>query len=151
MKGVIDASFLLTLLPGDRDRPALARAYPGIREQLELVAPSLLILESGNAIHGHRRARFGPTLAERRRLHRTLLEGIQIVPAGETLIDTCAELAEKHSLTFYDATYLALAAHTKGSFLLSQDQDLLAAARSALGAGRAFGVPEAARTFGAEP
>lgn len=149
MKAVVDASFLLTLLPGDADQSLLADAYPSLREELEFVSSALLAWETGNTIHGRRRQQFGSSTAERKALHRTLLEGIRLEPLSGPLVGRSADLAEDHGLTFYDASYLALAASMSDAVLLTQDRRLLVTARQVLPPMAALDVPGAAERFGA--
>lgn len=147
MRAVVDASFLFAAFPGEPDHELVEGAIPDLRERFRFVAPSLVVLETGNVIHGRHRRRFGASLTERRRFHRTLLAGLALEPEPERLVETAAALAEAHGLSFYDATYLALAADLGDAVLFTQDRQLLSAARSALGEDRGFTAQDAARWF----
>ena len=147
MKAVVDASFLLTMIPGHKQAATLAGAYPDMRDRLRLIAPSLLVVETANAIHGPKRAVVGATKGVRRRLHLDLLEGIEAFDLDERLLHSSTLFAERHGLTVYDSLYLALAAKEPLTVLLTEDKALLAAARKELGEKRVFTVAAAVHAF----
>lgn len=118
---LLDASIALKwFLPIDREPDGdLARAAIG---QLAMRTTSLAFYEVGNILTRH-----------------SSLEAVQIGAALGLLEDICgdpveltsddrhsaAALAVEHKLTFYDASYAAIA-HRTGRRLLSADKDLIA-------------------------
>lgn len=145
MKAVVDASFLLTLLPSDPKAAALQAVYPSLRRRFELAAPALLRYETGNAIHGRHRAAIGRDVRQRRRLHALLLEGIELRPLPHQRSDRIGDVAERYGLTYYDAAYLSEALRADEVVLLTEDRRLHAAATEALGAPWVWDVDVAVR------
>ncbi len=105
---VFDASVVLAwLLPDERSGEASALIRRGARERMR--APSLLLLEVTNALRvAERRARLRP--ASRRELLADFLSlPILLEPISGASTLSADELAERHSLSVYDACYLELA------------------------------------------
>ena len=105
---VLDASVVLAwLLPDERSDEASALIRRGVRERMR--APSLLLLEVTNALRvAERRARLRP--ASRRDLLADFLSlPILLEPVSGASTLSADELAERHSLSVYDACYLELA------------------------------------------
>lgn len=107
-------------------------------------APSLLAWEAGNACLGPRASAPGD-VQERAQILLGLLSQVALRdPTPESLLATM-RLASEHGLTFYDAAYLELATRGASSVLITQDRELLAAARAAIGPNRALDLQDAAK------
>jgi predicted nucleic acid-binding protein len=114
-----------------------------------LAAPALHAWEMGNLLH-RVRPRSPHGFAGRSDTLAALLEGVALeAPDGDALRRTGA-LAERHRLSFYDASYLELAGRDRSSRLVSEDRELLAAARAHLGPGRALTIMEIRDALAAE-
>lgn len=137
---VLDASAVLdAATPGER-----FGAFTLLAERFAAVAPALLAWEIASVVHGRRRESFGKTTSRRSETIELLLAGIEMLPSDEGSRARTGALAERHGLTFYDASYLELAARDEATVLVTQDRALLAAAARVLGKGRASdldGVP----------
>jgi predicted nucleic acid-binding protein len=126
MKVVLDSSVILSALLED-ERADYASAILGQLKRCDVygVVPSLFFMESANALlMAHRRQRLDQdTLI-------LLLQTLSVMPFeridSHDLIQTTA-LAQKHTLTVYDATYLWMAMH-RGIPLASPDMALRKAA-----------------------
>ncbi len=60
-------------------------------------------------------------------------------------------IAQEQNLSFYDASYVATAETIGGSVLITEDRQLLNAARRRLGPERAHSAKSACRAFDAQP
>lgn len=118
MKLVVpDASVLLKwVLPEDRE-PHVAQAV-GIRDaftagRIRLIVPSLWFYEAGNVLVAH----YPESAAERL----AALASFRLPEARPSQLwrDRIAKLATTHGVTFYDASYHALAAMLGGVFVTS--------------------------------
>lgn len=114
MQAVIDASYLIEAIERSDD------AF--FDRALEMSAPSLLPYEVGNVLLWKEKK---GTLTE------TLKASVQIL-LGSIAIEACQwsdvyGLAQKHNLTFYDASYLRLAMD-KQAMLATYDKALVTAA-----------------------
>lgn len=127
---VIDNSVLVPLFLEDEDSSQAVGIFSN--EEARIHAPSLLHFEFGNVLLVFlRRGRLKEDEV-RKALEFFNEAGIQIegVP-GHHLRELSFELAEKHQLSFYDASYLALALE-RGGKLATLDKKLQAAARKEL-------------------
>lgn len=79
-------------------------------------------------------------------LHETLLEGIQLEPPSDASWTRTALLAERFSLTFYDAAYLAQTELIEGAILWTEDRRLRTSADNLLGRERVWDVAKAVST-----
>jgi predicted nucleic acid-binding protein len=134
---VVDASVLVDFLLGRQ------AAVEGVREHVcpaahvPLGAPDLIYLETLNALRrlvhrGHLSESRGAAAVED--LARTRLAAYPHAPL-------CRRVWElRHTLTAYDASYLALAELLEGSVLLTVDAALAAAAREHLGGDRVHAI-----------
>jgi predicted nucleic acid-binding protein len=124
---VIDASVVLAwLLPDERSALAESLVARAVRERAR--APSLLLLEVGNAlVQAQRRTRFDPALRDELLDAFTALP-IALEPIGADSLLRASALANRHRLSVYDACYLELAAARRLP-LASFDGPLLEAAR----------------------
>jgi len=126
---VVDNSAILPLFLPDEDpkfsEKILRRAAAGEI----LIAPTLWLNEFGNAILVcQRRKRIDQT--QREEAHRKASQlpiTTEAYPAVSDL-PVIHQLCEKHQLTFYDGTYLALAL-SKNAHLATQDKQLAKAAK----------------------
>lgn len=128
---VLDASALLRLFLSD------GPAVPGLEEAAMRVekgaasfaAPELILVESGHAlVRKVRRKQIRDT--EWRALWQDIRRiPIDLLPVDERMEDVL-ELAIRHNLSVYDATYLAVAAHL-GATLFTADDALSVAAQAA--------------------
>jgi predicted nucleic acid-binding protein len=116
--------------------PAQAsRSTESLLQQLDaganVVVPELWFLEIANGLLVLQR-RKKLSAGERKEALNTLVALNLIVDdeSGKRAFDSISELAEKHSLTVYDAAYLELAIR-RNLPLASRDESLLRAARSA--------------------
>jgi predicted nucleic acid-binding protein len=125
---VLDASVVLAWLLPDEHSETAERLIGKITTE-RLRAPSLLLLEVGNALlHAERRGRL------RRELRLEMLEAfttlpIAIEPTGAEAMLRASELAAARSLTVYDACYLELSIARRCA-LASFDRRLVDAARA---------------------
>jgi predicted nucleic acid-binding protein len=117
---IVDASVALKwFLPADREPDAeLARAIVG---RLALRTTSLAIYEVGNVLIRHSGWPASDIASALKLLRRTCGDPIALTDADESRV---AALALEHDLTFYDASYVAIAQRTRRK-LLSADRDLL--------------------------
>jgi len=126
MPVVLDASLVLAwLLPDESSDEARALIHRGVRERIR--APSLLLLEVANALRtAERRGRLRP-VARRDLLDDFLSLPIALEPVSSGAVLRADELASRHSLTVYDASYLELALSSH-SALATLDEALKRAA-----------------------
>lgn len=143
---VVDASvaILLAQHPDDDPRSDVARRLmPLATQAYRLVAPALLGWELGNIVHA-KRASTWPDAALRGRIVRGLLEDIDLdVPDDATWAST-GHLAERLRLSYYDASYVDLAARRPGALLITEDERLRRAAAADLGRDRAIDLADLA-------
>jgi predicted nucleic acid-binding protein len=108
---VLDASVILKWVLDAETEPGHAAAN-GLLErwkegELDLLVPSLWVYEVGNILCLKRPADASATLAALWNL------GLSEVPFSRGLIQRTIALAQSHGLTFYDASYLAVAEEKK--------------------------------------
>jgi predicted nucleic acid-binding protein len=129
---VLDASAVLdAATPGPR-----FDLMTRLHERLGAEAPALLAWELGSVVHGRKGRVFGSGLRKRADNLEMMLGGIDLVTTDEAGRRQAAALAARHGLTFYDASYLEVAARREGRCLVTQDAALLVAGARELGAGR---------------
>jgi predicted nucleic acid-binding protein len=128
MAYVIDASLTLAWCFADESTAATEALRDRLREERAL-APALWVLETTNALTSAvRRGRITPAQASRLS---TLLAALPIdVDATAPDRSVLFELAQRHALSVYDASYLHLAVRS-GLPLASLDERLRAAAKDA--------------------
>jgi len=126
---VIDASVGFAWVHPDQATPATDALLQQVEAGATVVVPMLWFAEMANTLLVMQR-RKKLTAAERKaaldtlnRLHLTVDE-----EAGRAAFQKTSQLAEKHGLSVYDATYLEIALRRKLP-LASRDTALLAAAR----------------------
>ncbi len=117
---IVDASVALKwFMPADREPDAeLAREIVG---RLALRTTSLAIYEVGNILTRHSGWPASDIANALKLLRGTCGEPIALTATDES---RAAALALEHDLTFYDASYVAIAQRTRRR-LLSADRDLL--------------------------
>jgi len=127
---VVDNSVILPLFLPDEDSEAAEEILCQVGEGIDLVVPGFWILEFGNALLVcSRRERITPEqLARAQRMASRLPLTITAFPTTAD-IEAVHTLARSHELSFYDASYLALAIHREGS-LATKDARLAKAASS---------------------
>ncbi|MBE0591789.1 MAG: type II toxin-antitoxin system VapC family toxin [Burkholderiaceae bacterium] len=126
MSFIVDASVVLAwLLPDERSEKAEAVVSRMVADRAH--APSLLLLEVGNSLlHAQRRTRISAAT------HTDLLDAFTALPlmlepiTAETML-AARTLAQRHTLSLYDACYLDLAL-SRGMPLATLDRRLAAAA-----------------------
>ncbi|MDO8573538.1 MAG: type II toxin-antitoxin system VapC family toxin [Candidatus Daviesbacteria bacterium] len=103
---VVDSSFLLAYLLPDEAANIVQQFFDKLKsENIQLIAPSLLIFEIFNGLQtAVMRKRVNITLAKELG-KRFLLMSIELVEIDSM---KTLQLADKHKLTFYDASYLYL-------------------------------------------
>ena len=118
---VIDSSFLLAYLLPDENSEDVQRFFDRFKiEKIKLIAPCILPFEVFNGLQ---------TAVLRKRVELELAEKLGqrflLIPITLTDLDFAKTLlmADKHKLTFYDATYMWLAQQEK-ILLLSLDKKL---------------------------
>lgn len=139
MTVVLDASVVIESAfagGGSQAGSASRTILPHLAEKFGFAAPALLAWEVGNVVHTKAPDRFGDTVDERRRAREVLLSGIDLVAANQLDPDSIGRLCQRYGLTYYDASYLALAGGHADGLLLTEDRTLLEAARSELGPDR---------------
>lgn len=130
---IVDASAVIdAATPGSR-----FEAFTAMQERFASRAPALLAWEVGNVVHGRKARSYGATPARRNQALELMLAGFELVATDEEGRARCGKLAARHALTFYDASYLELAARNDVDLLLTQDAALLQAARRVIGPARA--------------
>lgn len=106
-KTVIDASIVVkwfTKEQGHTQAKALRDSH--IQHEIELTAPDLLLFELANALSYNKNL----TPEDVKQAIKTInMIQVTLVPPTETLINRAIDVAEKHGITIYDASYLALA------------------------------------------
>lgn len=118
---VVDSSFFLAYLLPDETVGTVQQFFNKLKsENIQLIAPSLLIFEVFNGLQtAVMRKRINKTMAKELG-KRFLLMPIELIEVDFT---KTLQLADKHKLTFYDASYLYLSKsqHTE---LLTLDKKL---------------------------
>ncbi|MGH8800671.1 MAG: type II toxin-antitoxin system VapC family toxin [Casimicrobiaceae bacterium] len=127
MSFVLDASVILAwLLPDERSDVAHSLIRGALDEGLR--APSMVLVEVGNAlVQAHRRGRIRQSVRDELLAASTSLP-IALEPIEAEAMLRAVELATRHALTLYDASYLELAL-TRRCPLATLDRALAAAAR----------------------
>lgn len=125
---VLDASVVLAwLLPDERSEAAAELVGRVVSDRPR--APSLLMLEVGNALlQAERRARI-PRATRLELLDAFTTLPISLEPIGAEAMLRAGELADRHRLSLYDASYLELAM-LRDCGLASFDEALVRAARA---------------------
>ena len=126
---VVDNSALLPLFLSDEADEYTQRVFARSGAGESLLTPTLCLLEFGNGIlKAVRQKRL--TEAEAAFAHRklALLPIVFRDSVGTATVPLIHALAQRRSLTFYDAAYLALALH-EGAKLASLDEALISAAK----------------------
>jgi predicted nucleic acid-binding protein len=124
MIGVIDTSALIRLFIPDGPIPnGLERFLRGVERGNNIaIAPELLLVESANVLDRKRKI---DEISETESVQ--LLTDILSMPiryfSHGPLIPAAFDLALQHSLTLYDAVYLALASE-QGAIVFSADEDM---------------------------
>ncbi len=122
---VIDASVAIAILRDEPEGPPAAAAMDRwVRDRVDLVVPSHFWLEVLNGLIGRYRWPGEAVLAA---IHALDAFDLQTVDLDRALLVATLDVAERHGLTAYDATYLALADATDGG-LLTFDRPLSTAA-----------------------
>lgn len=140
---LVDASVALKwFLPVDREPEGkLARAAVGT---LAMRTTALAVYEIGNVLIRHSGWTATRAISALELLEEICGDPIELVPDDHRLT---VELAIRHKLTFYDASYAAVAFRT-GRRLLSADRDLIA---PRLAAGLREALPTLSTGLGAGP
>ena len=126
MSFVIDVSVVLAWLLPDEQSDAAELLIGRIAEN-RACAPSLLLLEVGNALQqAERRARI-PSATRMELLDAFTTLPIMLEPIAADAMLRASVLAQRHMLSLYDACYLELAL-TRGCPLATFDRQLVAAA-----------------------
>ena len=130
MPFVLDASVVLAWLLPDEQSGTAERVITRLAEEERALAPSLLLLEVGNALlQAQRRARIpAATRLELLAAFTTLPILLEAISAESML--RAGALEQEHSLSLYDGCYLDLAA-SRGCPLATFDRGLAKAARAA--------------------
>lgn len=135
---------MLEIPTGSPAGAALRAARPAIEERLKLAAPALLAWEVVHVVQRKSPERYGSDFDIRWEVITRLLDGVELVPPDDAALRRTASLADRYRLSGYDAAYLELASRDGGSVLVTEDDDLLRAARKALGTRRATDASGAA-------
>lgn len=119
---VVDASFAIAGLMGDKAVQAAWERWAD--EGRMLLAPAIVWPEIGNALLTRHRY---PLAEVTSRLQTVELAGLETADRGPLGVQFALELAARHRLSVYDATYLWLAIDVDGE-LATQDRPLARAA-----------------------
>ena len=127
---VIDNSALLPLFLSDEDSSYARRVIGQDAAGEQLIAPSLCLLEFGNGIlKAVRQKRLSEAEASFAQ-HKLALLPIEFREfVGASTLPLIHALAQRRSLTFYDATYLTLVI-SEGAKLATLDRALISAAQA---------------------
>lgn len=90
--------------PGARDALSILRAH--LDGQFRIIAPEIIVVELANALRYSTDAS-GPWVDEA--IADTFALDLALVPAGEMLVRSAAQIALEHGITIYDALFAALA------------------------------------------
>lgn len=146
MKAVVDASFLV--LPAVEQHTDVNEKAAAVQTELSkittLLAPRLLVYEVGSVL---RKKRLAIPSERAKAIHEALVTDVEIHDLSATDVGAVHALAERHSLSFYDAAYLHVALLDSEFILITHDQALEKAAKQELGALRGLSVEEAFRRF----
>jgi len=124
MRFVLDASIVVTWAMRDEAHPLADRAFAEIQKG-SAIAPAILWYEIRNIlVLNERRGRIAQADSSQFITH---LEEYEIAVDFPQDSDTCVALARRHSLSVYDAAYLALAMRERAP-LATLDRQLTAAA-----------------------
>lgn len=145
---IVDTSALVDTVQMGSD--AWANAFAHVQSKYDVIAPLRVVYEVGNIVHRKHPNVFGKDLKERQQVVSEILQGVRIVPWEPSSVPRAGELAEKHNVTFYDATFLDLAHQTRDSILLVQDEKLHEGAAKLLGEGRVHNLDELANAVSAK-
>lgn len=128
---IVDASLLLLLELSHGDSPVERDRLRSVLVRANAIhpfrAPALIAYELGNAIHRKRVRESTGTLKDRQAQVRLLLGLVQPVPPGSATLEIAGQTTEKESMSFYDASYVALAL-AQGERFLTADRRLHARA-----------------------
>lgn len=128
---VIDASAMLGVLYGELPQPRIDALMARLQQTDDVSVPAIFLLEVFNSLEMSRRR--GRVDAQRLSHIANEIDALELdVHRSPTVAEAAMmrALAERHSLTVYDAAYLALAL-ASGRELVTLDTALAAAARSA--------------------
>lgn len=126
---VVDNSIILPLFISDEDSSAMEDLVVQASADTPLLVPQLWLNEFGNGLlvcSRRRRINVEQVLVAHQKANQLPLEIAQF--PGIDDLSHVHLLAEKHDLSFYDATYLALAIH-RGGRLATKDMRLARAAK----------------------
>jgi predicted nucleic acid-binding protein len=139
MKVVLDASVLAKAMVNERDSDRALKLLEAHSEgKIELVAPALILYEVGNVLRGHKMG--AKTLCTY--LTHLLSLGIELLDLHreqEVLVCAC-ELSKTRDITFYDASYLAVA-KARNIKLVTADEELKKKAGDAIIPFEALEIP----------
>lgn len=138
---VVDTSALLDAI--DASHPEWSEAFAYLQGAYPFQAPRLIGSEAGNVVHAKHPDVFGSAVGERVRVLEDLLEGVEPVDPTPEARERCGEIVAETGLTYYDAEFLELAERTGDGLLLTQDAELLSAARELVGRRRAVDLEAA--------
>ena len=142
MSIVVDAS--VAVLPATaREDPRSGQARALLVESHDrgvLRAPAVLAWEVGNVMHRKEKGAIPGDVAARARVTSMIVGLFELVVPDSDALQRIGEIAERASLTFYDASYVELAARDDVGVLVTEDRQLLRRARDELGQDRAFDV-----------
>ena len=126
---VIDSSVGFAWIHPAQATPKTDSLLNEVANGVKIIVPGLWFLEMANGLLILQRR--GRLAAAQRRIALETLAALPLTPdepSTQTAFAATSELAEKHGLTVYDATYLELAIRRKLP-LATRDEPLLAAAR----------------------
>ncbi|HEX9815566.1 MAG TPA: type II toxin-antitoxin system VapC family toxin [Candidatus Thermoplasmatota archaeon] len=147
MKVVVDASLLIEGL--DPDSPLAERAAD-LRKRIAretLAAPALILWEIGNYVARMVAQTVNEDAANAGLATAGFVEDIVLDIPDARKTGRIIELAVRHGLTFYDASYLELATREPDSYLISQDGRLRRAGEKELGKPRSLDLEGARSVF----
>lgn len=138
---VVDASSLLS--SNDAAAPAHAETFDQLLAERGMLSPSLLAFEVGNVVHCKHPTNFGSDHEARKDILEAMLHAIELVTLDDHGMRTAGDIATRHRLSFYDASYLCVATLAEDRILLTQDDRLAKAARKELGIRRTMSLDDA--------
>lgn len=122
---VVDASVVVALVR--EEEPAIERAWLGwFEEGRQVFAPPLIWSEVANALLRGRRL---PATVVASLLEELEASGLEVADRGPVGVRASLDLADRHGLTVYDASYLWLAIDLDAE-LATTDRALVRAARA---------------------
>ena len=119
---VVDASFAVAGLLGDESVNAIWEQWA--LDGRMLLAPPVIWSEVGNALLGRQKVPLAEVVAGLQALE---MAGLETADRGPLGVQLALDLADRHRLSVYDATYLWLAIDIDGE-LATRDQALARAA-----------------------